>query len=328
MIKSFIAPALLFGAALVAQPAFAKTAPSADPCKDMACWKYYGADHAYPTKAAAFADAANVFHRAGWPPKAVAAMVEKMKTQAMRIELRKGDRLDFMRSGASALWRNVLADFIPPPGKGVSVVVSADSWTVTVDGVVYEAILPDVCNNLAGRVRRTESPCRLINMETRVGQETYIHWRYESDDDCWGYREVSTIGQPEGVGAAFTKPDPHCPNGPCNFIRVDSVAEPVRFGLMGSVRVTPGMHQFRVSKKFFEDCIEFDATGSPPESSFTTRVRPSLDYAQLNRQMQAHIFYQTGEMPEGVKLNEPFGLASWASSQEEANRINGGFGGN
>jgi hypothetical protein len=317
MIRWLIALALLFGVAL-GQPAFAKDSR----------WQHYGADHAYVDKAAAKADAANVFRRAGWPPEAITAMVEKMKTKSVRIELRNGDRLDFMRSGASALWRNVLVDFIPPPGKGVSVVVAADSWTVTVNGVTYEAILPDVCNNLAGRVRRPGSPCRLINIETRVGQETYIHWRYESDDDCWGYREVSTIGQPEGVGAAFVKPTPTCPDGPCNFMRVDSVAEPVNMRLIGSVRVSPGKHQFRVSEKFFDDCIEFDAPGKPPESSFTTRVRPDQDYRMLNGQMQAHIFYQSSEMPHGVMLDAPFGLFSWASSTEEANRINGGFGGN
>lgn len=144
---------------LIILAALAFVGSTAGDASAQARWRHYGADHAYATKEAAKADAANVFRRVGWPPEAIAAMTERMRTTAPeRIELRNGDRLEFMRTGRTGLWRNVLVDFVPPPGRGMAVVAAADRWVVVVGGVTYEAILPDVCNNLAGRRSATPPP--------------------------------------------------------------------------------------------------------------------------------------------------------------------------
>lgn len=357
MMNRFIALALLFGVALVHAPAHATwdkyasgyaegikrdiTAPpkAAVPATQkkaapavakkpqltrtqvrrsdgIAHWRHYGADHAYASKAAAKADAANVFHRAGWPPRAVVAMVEKMKESSERIELRNGDHLDFMRSGKHALWRNVEVDFAAPAKGMTPPTAKADRWTVVVDGKTYVAVLPDVCNNLAGMTVK----CRLVNIETRDVLEIELHYRYESDDDCWGYREVSTIGEPDSPSAEWKKPG-KCKNGPCDFQRVDANVTGPPMGLVGTIKVKPGKHQFRVSYKVLDICILY--AGKPePESSFTSRVRPAKDYRPMNGYMQAHVRYSSAELPPGVRMNEPFGLFSWASSQDEAARIN------
>lgn len=305
---------------IIGLPLAALAAVSFGSAANASEWKHWGADPAYKTPAAAKADAANVFRRAGWPPKAISAMLEEMKKKPEKFELRNGDRLDTMRSGASALWHDVHVNFTP--GKGVKVTVTADRWTVTVDGITYMAILPEVCNNLSTLIIRTPALCRIVNITTADDQEVAIHHRYESDDECWGERDADYVGQPEGEGKPFVKPGP-CPDGPCNFMAVDSVA-PRRFGLIGSTPVRPGVHQYRVSAKYLDLCIEYLGRGTR-ESSFTTRVRPSEDYRMLKGQLQAIVYYTSTDLPKGVKLNAPFGLFSWASSQAEVDRINGAF---
>ena len=115
----------------------------------VARWQHYGADHAYPNREAALADAERTMVRAGWSATVAAQMAEIMRTRPCeRTELENGDRGDWMRSGANGLWRNVLVDFQP-----VSMRISAYAcyWSETIDGVLYEVWLPDICNNLFGR---------------------------------------------------------------------------------------------------------------------------------------------------------------------------------
>lgn len=220
-------------------------------------WRHYGADHAYQSKAAAKADAANVFRRAGWPPEAVAAMVEKMRTAPPeRIELRKGDRLDFMRSGATGLWRDVVVDFVSPANMNIT--APADRWVVVVGGVTYEAILPDVCNNLAGRKsERPPVPC------------AYLVFRAEDKDK---YARVDTLGEltaqeeaecsiswqgpgsgPDGLTFNLDgyRPLQDCPDRPCDWrSAVAFYRLPHHVG--GTIPVSAGWYVVRLPLRFAE----------------------------------------------------------------------------
>lgn len=140
-----VALALLFGGVLAAAPTSAHA---------EARWENYGADKAYASKEAAKANLATDLRAAGFSAEAVAMAVEVVKTTApKRIEIKRGDRLETMRSGPKATWKNVLAAF-KSLDKGVYPVVQADSWTFTLDDTTYEVIIPDVCNNTATRRHR------------------------------------------------------------------------------------------------------------------------------------------------------------------------------
>ncbi len=234
--------ALLFGA--LASEASAETR-----------WRNYGGDPAYASKEAAKADAANVLRRAGWPPAAVTAMVEKMRTAPPeRIDLTNGDRLDFMRTGPSGLWRDVVVDAV----RGVTVAIHADRWTVEVDGVIYEAIIPDVCNNLAGRKREApKAPC------------AYVVFRAEDSDqfarfDALGEvtpeeeAECSISWQGPGTGPEGRtfdvngyKPLQECPDRPCDWRGAEAFYRlPHHAG--GTIPVSAGWYVVRVPLRFAE----------------------------------------------------------------------------
>lgn len=225
----------------------------------QARWQNYGADPAYASKEAAKADAAAVFRRAGWPPEVVAAMVERMRsTPPERITLRNGDRLDFMRTGPSGLWRNVLVDFVSH-GRGVEVIVHADRWTVTVGGVTYEAILPDVCNNLAGRrsAPPPEEPCVYIVLhveEAGFVNAALMGEQLPSPECSFSYQGPGTgeggyTFQPNGY-----TPIEECRDRPCDWSNVvRATGQPV--AQSGSFRVTPGNWVVRVDRRIAESLV-------------------------------------------------------------------------
>lgn len=160
IMRSILAALALLLFAGVTQMAFPTTAHA------EARWQNFGADKAYGSRAAAIADAERTFVRAGWPAKAAKVMAEKMRTTpGERYLLTNGMRLDFMRSGSSGLWRNVLVDF-KRPVQSMEFAAPAERWTETIDGVTYEAILPEVCNNLSGRKRGVpQEPCDWVLLQ-------------------------------------------------------------------------------------------------------------------------------------------------------------------
>lgn len=187
----------------------------------QARWQHYGADHAYASKAAALADAENVFRRAGWSAEVSRAMAQKMRTEPCeRVELKNGDKLDFMRTGARGMWRNVLVDFRPYT---MNITAKTCKWTLTMGGVTYVAFLPDECNNLAGLViRAPEVVCDyvLIRAEERddflnVG----LFGNYAESDVC-----APAVHRGPGGGANGLDFDPNnfeplrpCDRRPCDW---------------------------------------------------------------------------------------------------------------
>jgi len=286
----------------------------------QAHWRNYGADPAYASKEAAKADAAAVFRRAGWPPEAVTAMVSKMaSTPAERITLRNGDRLDFMRSGSSGLWRNVLVDFVSH-GRGVEVIVHADRWQVTVNNVQYEAIIPDVCNNLAGRrIPPPDNDCVYHDVEIR--QEATLIWaRYDSaSDECFAYRSVDRVYQLDSPDARWNPIEPGCIGRPCDLTRMNRA-----FGRQnvsqGQLHLEPGLYQVRLRRNQFMGYCEKLLNGGVVLSSFGVGVRWQQDYRLVGSEWHARIYYESGQMrADGKELNAPGGLAFWASNaQDEA----------
>lgn len=242
MFRFLIALALLFGGvAMVPSQAHAQ-----------ARWQNYGADHAYASKEAAKADAAKVFIRAGWPPEVARQMQEKMKSTAPeRIELRKGDRLDFMRSGASALWRNVLVDFKSP--KGMAIVAPADRWVLVENGITYEAILPDVCNNLAGRKQGTppKDDCVWLLAKGETGSKLSVNVTnpFKDDDD---HCKLGISGRGTGVHGRTFSPSSYKPltqdaAHPCDWTEVNRYFEKTP-AYSGCVKLEDGWYAIRLNK--------------------------------------------------------------------------------
>lgn len=287
----------------------------------QARWRNYGADPAYTSKQAAIADAGNVFRRAGWPPEAVTAMVAKMRsTPAQRITLRNGDRVDFMRTGPSGLWRNVLVDFVPH-GRGVEVIVHADRWEVTLGGVTYEAIIPDVCNNLAGRRSRNELDCVYHEVEIRHPEESALIWaRYDSaNDECFAYRKVDRLYQPDSSSVQWTPIEPGCIGRPCDLSQVNRALGRQHVS-SGQLQLAPGRYQVRLRRnEFMVYCLKF-MDGTTVLSSFASGVRWQQDYRLVGSQWHARVYYESAEVrADGRELNAPGGLAFWASTaQDEA----------
>jgi hypothetical protein len=118
----------------------------------VATWENFGADPAYKSREAAIADAPRVLRQAGYPEQAISLLSEAMKGPGVRTHVTNGMKLDFMRSGKSALWRNVLVKFKKPP-RETSMEYSAPSeeWTVEWDGKKWTVGIPDVCNNIYGK---------------------------------------------------------------------------------------------------------------------------------------------------------------------------------
>jgi hypothetical protein len=117
-----------------------------------ATWENFGADPAYPSREAAIADAPRVMRQAGYPEQVVSLLTEAMKKPGVETHVTNGMKLDFMRSGRSALWRNVLVKFKKPP-REASMEYSAPSeeWTAEWNGTKWTIGIPRVCNNTYGK---------------------------------------------------------------------------------------------------------------------------------------------------------------------------------
>lgn len=136
--KKFIAMVLTLAFAALAGSAYAGST-----------WKKFNANPAYQSQKAAIADAPRVFREVGYPEPVIKLLVEAMKDPGERTHITNGMKLDFMRSGKSEIWRNVLVDFDKPEGEdNMAFSAPAEKWTVEWKGTMYAVLVPDVCNNL------------------------------------------------------------------------------------------------------------------------------------------------------------------------------------
>ncbi len=124
-----------------------------------ATWEHFNADPAYQSREAAIADAPRVLRQAGWPEPVISLLTEAMKMPGVATHVTNGMRLDFMRSGKSALWRNVVVKFKKPPREN-SMEYSAPSeeWTVEWNGTAWTVGIPKVCNNIYGKRSGASKP--------------------------------------------------------------------------------------------------------------------------------------------------------------------------
>lgn len=122
------------------------------PKASAATWRHFGADKAYTSREAAIADVPRVLRQAGYPERAITLLTEAMKHPGVRTHVTNDMKLDFMRSGKSALWRDVLVQFDKPPVKErMEYSAPTEEWSVDVDGVTWTVGIPDVCNNTYGK---------------------------------------------------------------------------------------------------------------------------------------------------------------------------------
>ncbi len=124
-----------------------------------AVWRHFGVDKAYVTKAEAIADAPRAMRRAGWPEPVIHALVAEMKHSGTRAHVVNGEHLDFMRSGKTAEWRNVLVKFDKPPiAESMEYDAPSEEWHTTWHGVVWTVGIPDVCRNTYGIQHAAQTP--------------------------------------------------------------------------------------------------------------------------------------------------------------------------
>lgn len=139
--NKFIVAMLALATAALASPVFA-----------VATWEHFNADPAYQSREAAITDAPRVLRQVGYPEPVVLLLIEAMKKPGTRTHVTNGMKFDFMRSGKSALWRNVVVKFEKPPRQdSMEYSAPAEEWTVDQDGALWTAGIPDVCNNLYGK---------------------------------------------------------------------------------------------------------------------------------------------------------------------------------
>jgi hypothetical protein len=139
--SNIIKAVLALAIAALASPAFA-----------VATWEHFNADPAYQSREAAIADAPRVLRQVGYPEPVIALLVEAMKSPGVEAHVTNGMRFDFMRSGKSSLWRNVLVKFKKPPLEGnMEFAAPSEEWTVDWNGAKWTAGIPKVCNNIYGR---------------------------------------------------------------------------------------------------------------------------------------------------------------------------------
>src|SRR3989344_760061 len=119
---------------IIAVPLELAMALAANVASATATWEHFNADPAYSSREAAIADAPRVMRQAGYPEPVVSLLTEAIKKPGLRTHVTNGMKLDFMRSGKSALWRNVEVKFRKPP-REASMEYSAPSeeWTANLN---------------------------------------------------------------------------------------------------------------------------------------------------------------------------------------------------
>ena len=117
-----------------------------------ATWRHFGADKAYESREAAITDAPQVLKQVGYPEPVIALLTEAMKQPGKEVHVTNGMKLDFMRSGKTALWRNVLVRFDQPPVKErMEYSAPAEEWSVDWNRETWTVGIPQVCENLYGK---------------------------------------------------------------------------------------------------------------------------------------------------------------------------------
>lgn len=140
-----------------------------------ATWKHFGADKAYATREEAVADTPRVLREAGWPETVIKLMAQKMKSPGTPAHVDNGQTLDFMRSGAKAIWRNVLVDFDKPPVTDkMDYSAPSEEWSVVWGGTTWTVGIPEICRNVYGRRKHLPPPITVTRVITPSCVEVHL----------------------------------------------------------------------------------------------------------------------------------------------------------
>ena len=197
------------------------------------------------------------------------------------------------------------------------------------DRNTHEVILKGNCGNILKLIRKLLAlNCVYASFGAEDARESVAHYRtyVRYDDECFGYREVATHDEADGPNAKWLKPPVGCIGRPCILTRTDNIVGkegkrtgtiPVEAGKIYQVRMSPG--------EKLALCLEFNPRPGVRESSYTPVIRWNKDYVLTSGVYRARVYYDSGDMPQGVKRNDPQGLFFWASSAEEERQINQEF---
>ncbi|MBU0750339.1 hypothetical protein KKH15_02365 [Patescibacteria group bacterium] len=298
MKKLIIALALLFASLGIAGTANA-----------TARWQNFGADKAYASREAALADANAVMKRAGWPEEVRRLMLQKMQQRGTTVRLTNGMHLDFMRSGSSDLWVNVLVDFKKPPSKdagNMEYSAPAEEWVVEWGGKLWRFGRPEVCNNLYGIVVQMSQAavlpdCPYILMEARPGDWAVnfaLVGRFKPSS-CFAYSYAGMNRKSIQFSSLDYMPLPtHCPTAPCDFTRTVA-ATGLPLMQSGSFLVEPGFYVVRVSPEFAASAKNRALFCLQRRSGWHSCGIGVQNFDYLGSLKVATIYYTKEEIPKG-----------------------------
>ncbi len=181
-------------------------------------WRYYGADPAYGSRAAAIADLRRTLIALNWPLGAIERAVAAVQTPGTRVELTNGMRLTSMRSGFRELWLDVLVDFIRPPTPGMGYVAYAEEWRFVYEGKEYIFGIPEVCNNTY--TRDASDDCRTVSFNVEEGWKVRLFIAAEDADGTLPADNCTALKQ--GTGSWKQ------PGGKCDTCVTESLLREVR----------------------------------------------------------------------------------------------------
>ncbi len=187
--------------------------------------------------------------------------------------------------------------------------------------------LPVLAQNCANPVgQRVDLHCVIVNVEVTDPRENALIWaRYRrEDDECFAYRKVTTLYEPDSPTAVWTPVQNGCIGRPCDFTDVNRALGATQQAQGELMIDEPGTYQIRLSPdELLVLCSKLLDRGIV-RSSFAVGVRWQQDYQLIQGQWHARVYHESAQAAaDGITLNQPRGLAFWASNRQAEAEMRG-----
>ncbi len=175
--------------------------------------------------------------------------------------------------------------------------------------------------NCANGLKALED-CVYVDFEVKVPTENRAHYAvYDGDGGtCFAFRKVSKFAEADWPNAKWETPtDKVCGVGNCDFDGPSKVVGKLP-NRKGSITVTPGHYQFRISRGHrLSICL--GTTDEENPSSFAAITRWDQDYVFINGAWHARIYYVGSDIPTTIKEMGPKWLFFWAENKQAQDRL-------